>query len=107
MRHTTILLRGEKQPQEEAPTQARKDMMDAMVRKANAISTLLTCPGWQEFVQACKDDELAILSAIEKNNDSTGLAKLAGSLLTVKSFQTWPQDILTDLDSAMAELKQE
>lgn len=110
MRHTDILLKHDA-PSETARTKkealALRQELDQMMAQAHALQELSNSAGWALFVDACKSDELTILGLIERAQDPISMAKLAGSLLTAKSFQTFAQDRAQDLLTAIESAKSE
>lgn len=75
---------------------------DKLIAEAHLLQELANHPGWKVFVDTMKTEELLTYSMLEKANDPITLAKLTGTLLVVKSFQTWADDRAKDLLEAIA-----
>lgn len=104
MRHTDTLLRHPAPSiaaQEAEDAKAKRVRLDAMAARAYVLQGLAQTEGWALFVEACRNEELAILAILERSADPTTLAKVAGSLLVVRSFQTWAQDSAQELLQAV------
>lgn len=104
MRYTDVLLK-QKSPsleaQEEANERDLRQRLDAMSAEAQSLQTLKQHPGWQAFEAALRNEELSLLSLMERASDPTTLAKVAGSLLVIRSFQTWADDRANELLAAI------
>lgn len=104
MRYTSVLLKHpvpsiEKQHQEDVKETRRR--LDTMAAEAQSLQALQNHPGWVIFMDCLKNEELVIMALLERTSEPTALAKVAGSLLVVRSFQTWAEDRASDLLAAI------
>lgn len=108
MRHTDVLLKLQStQPEDLEAKKAKVDQLRELQQKSRVVYDLNKSEGWQVFVQELAIEEKKILALIERSNDPTTMAKLAGSLLVIKSFQSWPADVVKELDAAAKDLEKD
>lgn len=107
MKHTDVLM-GIKEESfyEEAERRSfeNRRILDNLTTKLRAIQSLSQNEGWKFFVEELKVEKLKLLGLLEKAQDPTSLAKIAGSLLAVESFVDWPAYVGAELDAAAKDL---
>lgn len=103
MKHTDVLLGIEQPVDDSAAKKHRKDRLDYLTAKLQLVQSLSQHEGWKLFQVDAQAEELRILSLMESCSDPTTLAKLNGSLLTIKSFSDWPGWVAREVEAMARE----
>ncbi len=104
MRHMDVFLKHPNVaiPRDVESVEEAKKLYEAIAARAKAVQHMSQTEGWKLFVAALKHEETTIMGHLEVAKTGEEHAKLVGSLLAVKSFQTWAED---EFDQAQDQLR--